>query len=264
MKKLSYIIALLLFALKLNSQNIETELKYLKAINSQSKELINDNLRNAEICAYKLIQNPDSFKAIGNFFFKELAKSYYISEKYEFVILTYIRQRCFFPKKEDGEVYKYYNNAAERIKETDYNIINQIFKNTEFTIIPRSYDDKFQMFLKTIYKIGFNKTNELEKIYSDLYISTKKENNLPYWIKQNNFYSKIGIKPKSRKALYSFIKTDNSFFIPDFLSDKQKKKICNKSLRYYMHLKNREKVKEYVRFCKKNNIKYCFRAKLIR
>lgn len=264
MKKLSYIIILIFFALKLNSQNIETEIKYLKNINTQSKELVKDNLRNAEICAYKIIQNPDSIRTSANIFFNELAKSYFISENYEFVILSYLRQRCFFPKKEDAEVFKYYNNASERIKNADNSLLSQVFKNTEYTKIPKSLNNRYLLFLKTIYQISFDDASDFETIYSDLYINSKKEKDIPYWIKQHNFYSKIGIKPKDRKSFYSFTKNENNFFIPTFLSKKEKKKICNKTLKYYIHLKNEIKVKEYINFCEENNIKYCFRAKLIR
>ena len=62
MKNISYTLILLFFVLELSSQNIGTEIKYLKIVNRQSKELIEDNIRNAEICAYKLIQSPDSFE----------------------------------------------------------------------------------------------------------------------------------------------------------------------------------------------------------
>ncbi|NPA45173.1 MAG: hypothetical protein GXO49_06555, partial [Chlorobi bacterium] len=62
MKKIIYILIFISVIFEVKSQNIDTEIKYLIKVNSQNKDIIKDNLRNAEICAYKLIQNPDSFK----------------------------------------------------------------------------------------------------------------------------------------------------------------------------------------------------------
>jgi len=264
MKKLIYLFILLLFVFKLSSQNIKTEIRYLKIINQQNKELVRDNLRNAEICAYKLIQTPDSFKTLGATFYKELAKSYFITENYEFVILTYLRQRCFFPEKKDGEVAKYYNNAVEKTKRSDNKLLTDMYKNTESKKIPKSYDKQFQLFLKYIYQFSFKNACNFEIFYSDLYRNNNKKNNVPYWVKQHNFYTKIGVKSEKRKELYLFSKVGNKFFIPDFLSKKQKKLVCNKALKYYLHSKNKTKVKEYIKFCKERDISYCFRAKLIK
>jgi len=264
MKKIISIFILLLFVFKLNSQNIETEIKYLKIINLQDKKLINDNLRNAEICAYKLIQNPDSFKTLGAFFYKELAKSYFITENYNLVVLSYLRQRCFFPERKDSEVAKYYNNAIGKIKKSDNKLLTELYKNTELKKIPKSYDKQFQLFLKYLYKLGFKNACKFEILYSDLYRKNNKKSNIPYWISQHNFYTKIGIQSDKKKEFYLFSKIGNKFFIPNFLSKKEKKKICNKALKYYLHFKNKTKVKEYVKFCKENDINYCFRAKFIR
>jgi len=264
MKKTIYIFILIFFTFKLSSQNINTEIEYLKAVNNQSKNLIKDNIRNAEICALKLIQNTDSFKNIGNLFFEELAKSYYITENYKFVLLTYYRQRCFFPKKEDGEASKYYKNSAERIRKNDFNFLLNAFKETNFEKIPKSYINRFELFLKLVYKSGFKNSDNFELKYSNLYRTLQHNDNLPYWIKQHNFYSKIKIKLSKRKNLYSFTKIENEFFIPKFLTKTQKHKICTKALKYYLHIKNKEMVKKYANLCKENNIRYCLRAKFAR
>ncbi|NPA45308.1 MAG: hypothetical protein GXO49_07230, partial [Chlorobi bacterium] len=95
-----------------------------------------------------------------------------------------------------------------------------------------------------------------ENTYSDLYRKNLKDNELPYWMKQHNFYSKIGLKPECRKDFYSFSNKDNDFFIPKTLTKKQKHKICNAAIKYYFHIKNKDMVKKYANFCKENNIKY--------
>ena len=252
----------MLFVLKGNAQNLKMEIKYLQIVNSQSKELIKDNVRNAEITAFKIINRPDSFKNGGAIFLNELAKSYFILENYELVILTYYRQRCFFPIKNDAESKKYYYNSAERIRKNNFSLLINNFNNTNFSKIPKSQTARFEMFLKLVYKSGFKNTDIFEQKYSELFSVFFSEKELPYWIEQQNFYSKIGINPQKRKNLYSFEKRENNLFIPDFLNKKEKKNICHKALRYLLKNKNKTKIKEYISFCKKNNINYCLRAKI--
>lgn len=264
MKKAIYILTFFLFAIKLSSQNIDTEIKYLINANRQNKELISDNLRNAEICALKIIQNPDSFKNKGNTFFEELAKSYYLTKNYEFVLLTYFRQRCFYPKKNDSYSKEMFFNSAELIKNKDYKLYEELFENTSYKNIPNSYEMRFELFLKACFKSGFKNADKFENIYSDLYKKNILEEKTPYWIKQHDFYSKIKIKPKYRKKLYSFLTEGNTLFISKSLTKRQKHKICNKALKYYIHSKNKVKVKEYVKFCKENKINYCLGARFKR
>lgn len=264
MKQYILIIIFFILTTKIFSQKVDTELKYLKLVNSQSEELIKDNIRNAEIIAYKLIQNPDSYKNIGLVFFKELAKSYFNVKEYEFVLLTYYRQRCFFPDQVDAEVNKYYKNALEKIHKNNYKLLLSFYDETVAENIPKLYNKRFEMFLKLVYKSGFKNANEFENLYSDLYRKNTEKGKLPYWIKQQSFYSKIKVKPQKRKLYYSFEKAGNDMFIPDFLSVKSKKRICHKALKYFLHIKNNTKVKEYVLFCKENNIPYCLRAKFVK
>jgi len=263
MKKISYIFILIFFVLKISSQNVITEIEYLKVINKQDKGLIENNIRNAEIWSNKLVQYPDSFKNIGSLFFKELAKSYYLTGNLEFALLSYYRQRCFFPVTNDAESNKYFFNIIEQIKKGDYILFENIYNQTSKNNNPTSYKKRFELFLKVTYQSGFRNSNEFENVYTDLYRKSFKADNIPYWVKQHNFYTKIAIKPKVRKNLYSFTKGTNDLFIPKHLTKKQKHKICNKAVKYYLHIKNKEGVNKYVNFCKENNIKYCLRSKFI-
>lgn len=264
MKKIIYIFILFLISFKLSSQNINAEIKYLKVINAQSEELIKDNLRNAEICAFKLIQNPDSFINVGRVFFNELAISYYLTKNYDFALLSYYRQRCFFPTINDSKTNKYFFNSCENIRDLDNKFFNEIHNTTSFKNIPKSYIERFKLFLEISYKSGFKNSENFENLYSNLYREKFKDSETPYWIKQHNFYSKIGIKSKHRNNLYSFTKKGNGLFVPTDIKKNQKHKICNKAIKYYLHLKNKDMVKKYTNFCKDNGIKYCLLAKFIR
>lgn len=250
MKHLSILFLLFLFSLNVFSQDIEKELKYLRIANKQQRHIIKDNLRNAEIIAFKLIKNPDNFKKNGASFLKELAKSYFLAKMYEHSIFTFYRQRCFFPETSNGKTLYYYTNAEEKIKKQKLNQLKILYEKTEPNNIPESYKSKFKLFLKTTYKSGFKKTDNLESIYTDLFSETTNSEKLPFWIKQRNFYYKIKIKPKRRQELYIFKKTDKNSLIPDSLTKKNKKLICRKAICYYRKIKNKEKRKKYVKICK--------------
>ena len=252
MRQIYIIILTSIFTFNINAQSIEKELQYLKIVNNQSKSLIKDNLRNAELSAFKMIQNPDSFKMIGAEFFQELAKSYFLAEMYEHTLLSFYRQRCFFPQKNNSETAQVYNNAAEQTKKIEFKTFTNQYNNTNIEKVPASYKKRFVLFLKTIYQLSFKKTEHLEIEYSNLYRSLTQEEIIPDWIRQEAFYVKIGIKAKDRSSMYNFNEPEKNIFFPTFLSEAQKKMICKKAMCYY-RFKNKGLYSEYLTICKAKN-----------
>ena len=97
MRKVLVYIFIISFSLSGFTQNLKSEYRYLSFVKTQTKQLIKDNLRNAEIVSdqliYSKIKNP---KAVS-LFFMELGDNYAIIDKAEFALFSYLRQRFLFP-----------------------------------------------------------------------------------------------------------------------------------------------------------------------
>ncbi|MBN2662226.1 MAG: hypothetical protein JXR68_01140 [Bacteroidales bacterium] len=76
---------------------MKPEIKYLQIINNQNnKFIINDNIRNAEICADSLFYRIDTYNNDVSSFFLLLSESYYLLKKYDLALFTLLQQRILF------------------------------------------------------------------------------------------------------------------------------------------------------------------------
>ncbi len=97
MKKATLFIFIIGISLSALSQNIKSEYQYLAFVKTQTKKLIKDNLRNAEITSDKLIYSKTKCKKTASLFLMELGDNYQLIDKPEFAIFSYLRQRFLFP-----------------------------------------------------------------------------------------------------------------------------------------------------------------------
>lgn len=84
------------------TQNFKGEYRYLNFVKTQTKQLIKDNLRNAEIVSDQLIYSGIKDKEITALFFMELGDNYALIDKAEFALFSYLRQRFLFPNDSIG------------------------------------------------------------------------------------------------------------------------------------------------------------------
>jgi len=97
MKKILILSFLLGFSIVSLSQNLNSEFRYLSLVKTQSKQLIKDNLRNAEIVSDSLIYSKTENKQLASLFFMALGDNYSLINKSELAIFSFLRQRFIFP-----------------------------------------------------------------------------------------------------------------------------------------------------------------------
>lgn len=79
------------------TQDFNSEYRYLSFVKTQTKQLIKDNLRNAEVVSDQLIYSGTKGQQITALFFMELGDNYALIDKAEFALFSYLRQRFLFP-----------------------------------------------------------------------------------------------------------------------------------------------------------------------
>ncbi|MCD6090272.1 MAG: hypothetical protein J7J72_02115 [Bacteroidales bacterium] len=97
MKKLLILSFLLGFSISGFTQNLKVEYRYLCLVKTQPKQLIIDNLRNAEIMADSLMFSKSKPDNLSSLFFMELGNNYAAVHKPELAIYSFLRQRFCFP-----------------------------------------------------------------------------------------------------------------------------------------------------------------------
>lgn len=93
-----FFLSVLLFAgFFVNSQNLNSQIRYLQIVNSQKNLfIVNDNIRNAELCADGLLYKIDDYDTQVSLFFLSLSQSYFLLEDYDLALYTVLRQRILF------------------------------------------------------------------------------------------------------------------------------------------------------------------------
>jgi hypothetical protein len=107
------------------SQNLLSEYRYLALVKTQPKQLIKDNLRNAEIIADSLMFSGTKDNQTASLFFMELGNNYSIVNKHELAIFSYLRQRFCFP----NDIIRLNVEKQIRLNAMHLNIDNQIIDN---------------------------------------------------------------------------------------------------------------------------------------
>jgi len=216
------------------AQNIKSEAEYLYLINVQKNtEIIKDNLRNAEITAEKIIQEPDSFNKTNEIkFFQQLAESYLTAKQAERALYSIARQICFFPDESSDYSQSIINLSCEKASIKD---AKEIY---EKLLTPRS--NKYEILFKTVISSKIHNIDDL--LLKDISAYKKKTNKpLPDWLKQYEFYTKIGITPNTKFDMISFKEKSETFlFSHEGLSLKNKRILLAKSADYFIDIKNKE------------------------
>ncbi|MEA3317476.1 MAG: hypothetical protein U9R54_05925, partial [Bacteroidota bacterium] len=243
MKTKISIVTIILILVSLSSVaqfKTETEYLYLKLINNQAnKDLIEDNIANAEIVANNIVL--DTNNEFAYLFFQELSRSYFILGQNSHAFYYKIQSRVLAPidsissaKKKTFLNIAYINNLPD-------SLAKKYYKQTSIENIPTKLNDRIILILKLTVKLYDDKlTNNINKLGLKLY-----ENNasIPLWYKHWKFLSLIGFNEKQKKDFILFNKSDdNSIFAIN--SDKNKLKIYNKAIKYYLNNEADSRAKE--------------------
>ncbi len=229
--KIGLISGLLFLTITAFSQfSVNTELKYLQIVNNQeNKDLIADNLPNAEFLADSLILLKDN-SFLKSQFFIELSKSYYLLKKYDLSLFSLLRQRCLFPnkiiQKQSENLFTeaiYSNNLSDSLTKI-------ILTRTSFQNIPQDFKQQFNLLLEISTIIN---TKEISyPIYKIGLVYRGFESNIPLWYQHWEYLTIIKLKPKNIKQVMLYAKTKEPIY-KQTQNKKLKYKIYRKSIKHY-------------------------------
>lgn len=174
MKKKLIIAFLLVFSTLGFSQNLLSEYRYLTLIKNQNHQLIEDNIRNAEIVGNELFYTNAKDLRTASLFLMELGANYTIIDKPELALYSFLRQRFCFP-------YDSLNLAVEK----------QIRLNAIKLKMDKQMVD-YLILKSSAHNISQNKEENINKL---IYYSSKFENKelTPILIKQIEFMNSCGL-----------------------------------------------------------------------
>ena len=220
--------------------SINTELKYLQIVNNQeNKDLISDNLTNAELLVDSLLLSNENSRIKSEFLY-ELSKSYYFVGKYDLSFFTILRQRCIFPNKiiqKQSETLfieaAYSNNLSDSLTQ----VIN---KKTSFINIPNETNKKFNLLLELSIIINTKKISNY--IYRTGLVYRSIETNIPIWYQHWEYLTIIKLKPKKINEALKFSKSEE-YIYKQIKDEKLKYKIYRKSIKHYRKHKSHKTAK---------------------
>lgn len=231
MKIILNLLLILFFTGSFAQFSVSTETKYLQLINNQNrKDLIEDNLFNAEFASDSIIiKQKQSYE--NSMFFYQLAVSYFKTKNHELAMFTLLRQRCLFPDKNISITEKnlffetaYRNNLSNEQAQylwqqssTEEKIID--FNNRLLLCLNLSTSLYKRKLTKYIYKLGL--------IYRSF------EKNIPVWYQHWEFLSIINIKEKNKKQIMPLIADNKETVLKSLENNKLRYKVYRKTINHY-------------------------------
>ncbi len=223
---------LLMMSLSLEAQfSAKTELIYLKQINRQGrKDLIRDNLQNADKCAENIINGNDSTQEAG-LFFTELSYSYFLIKQPEKSIYNLLCQRILTPDSILSNQSKSFFFEVCYRNRLSTGTATSLWEKTLPAKIPESYQGRLTVLLSESIKL-FKK-----ELISNIQIAG---NALRYnfdisppWYTDWEFLTMTGVKEKHKKQILDFNKTSPLPVYQSCTSYKLATKVYRKAICYY-------------------------------
>ncbi len=245
MKSLLFCSLFFFVSLNLFSQKMKREYNYLIHVQHQSRVVISDNLRNAELVAAKVSSTQTEEYGYAAKFYIALADNYLAVNEPEKAIFAILRQRTLFPEFELEAISKeLYNKAIHdaKILQTSADTVwlattSQKMRNLDETL-------RHTVLLRNTFKIA-NLYKADPEIYT-FYQRLLKQNpdNLPYCIRQYGFYTALEMTPKHK---FKFINRNpnNTLYIPTFESKLEKMKFIRHVKRYCKQTNDLELLNQY-------------------
>jgi len=245
MKKQIFILFLLLGSFSVWAQfSTQTELKYLQIINADNnKELIKNNLWNAELTADSILYNKKQILS-NQLFFVALSNSYFILKKYDLALLTLYKQRILFPNDslsvENKQLFfelLYRNNFNDSLSV-------DLWKKSEKKNLSKDYNQRLNFLLQKAIDIHSKRLVPYIFNLSHLYerFAVKK----PIYLKHWEFLSLIKLREKHKKQIINYHDDRQIPIYQIVKEDKLKYKIYRKAIKHYIRANALKKSKELV------------------
>lgn len=228
--------------------NLFTELGYIQHINNQGrKDLIKDNIDNAEKKCDELLLSPQTNK-YASFFYAELGVSYFLIKDYEKAMFSILRQRILVPNDSvSNQIYTMYVEVAYRLKMETIEI-DKLWSSTISDKIPAQYYQRLQFLLKKSIELYEKQLRSpILKIGEGFKYISK---DIPLWYNDWEFLTLIKIGEKDKKEIIDFSKTNNVPVYQSCSDTGLRKKIYRKSVKYYLKAHNFSRVAELREECK--------------
>ncbi len=217
--KAKIIFLLLLISVSAFSQifNTGAEARYLQIVNAQNrKDLIKDNIRNAELIADSLFfytTAPGKFDAD---FLAMLAQSYFLLKDYQGTFFTILRQRTLFPSsKYENFLYTLFLTSSKHLK-IDKKTADKIWLETSKEKISKLGDKERKiLLLKLALTSPDRKLFGKAFHYLTLFEFQPAENQLPFWIAQWKLLYSLKFSPRKTLQLIDFQNTTDNYNFPD-------------------------------------------------
>ena len=238
------LIVYLIAFFNVRAQDFKTENKYLQIINKQETDLIVDNIRNAEFIADKYVFSSNNICENGDLFFLNLAKSYFILHKNDYVIFSVLRQRVFFPVDTlDNFCEDIYFDAAKIVGNIE--LAKKVYQNTMAGKIPEQKAAKISYLLRQMFLLNISTLDEHLFRYSNaLKLITKSK--LPIFIRQWRFYTMINLDPEIKKDCVDFSgKLYKVDYYSHISSDTVKIEVLKRAYCYYKKRDDYERANYY-------------------
>jgi hypothetical protein len=234
---------LLMISVNLEAQfSVKTQLVYLKQINHQGrKDLIKDNLQNADKCAEDIISGNDTTQEAG-LFFAELSYSYFLIKQPEKSIYNLLCQRILTPDSILSSQSKPFFFEVCYQNGLSTNSATSLWKNTLPANIPESYNSRLELLL--LKSIGLFKKELVNSI--QIAGNTLMHNNylVPAWYSDWEFLTMTGMKEKYKEHILDFNKSGHLPIYQSCTNTKLTAKIYRKAICYYRKQKSCTRARE--------------------
>jgi len=245
MKKQIFILFLLFGSFSVWAQfSTQTELKYLQIINAnKNKELIKNNLWNAELKADSILYNKEQ-TLVNQLFFIELSKSYFLLKKYDLSLLNLYKQSFLFPNDslsiENKQLFfelMYRNNFTDSISHI-------LWEESQKNNLSNDYNHRLNFLLKKVIDIHSKRLTPYIFDLAHLYerFSIKRPIYLSYW----EFLSLIKAKERHKKQIIHYENNQNVLVYQTIKKDRLKYKIYRKAIKHYIRANALKKSKELI------------------
>jgi len=244
MKKIYLFIGLTLIVVFVQAQfSSRTEYEYLKLINQQQKkELINDNLKNAEIAAQKFINDTNNLYT--GLFFEALSNSYKILNNKSLSLYYSIIQRILFPMSNESIADKLFFSEICFANNLTDSLVDYYWTSTQKEHLWIKAQDKFLLILKLMIPLySKHLTRHLYQLGN--YILDSK-NEIPQWLANWFYLTKIKVSEKRKQQLINYNDTAHVSIFEATSSKKQKFYIYRKSIRFYTRINAHNKAKSLI------------------
>ena len=245
MKKQIFILFLLFGSFSVWAQfSTQTELKYLQIINAdKNKELIKNNLWNAELKADSILYNKEQ-TLVNQLFFIELSKSYFLLKKYDLSLLNLYKQSFLFPNDslsiENKQLFfelMYRNNFTDSISHI-------LWEESQKNNLSNDYNHRLNFLLKKVIDIHSKRLTPYIFDLAHLYerFSIKRPIYLSYW----EFLSLIKAKERHKKQIIHYENNQNVLVYQTIKKDRLKYKIYRKAIKHYIRANALKRSKELI------------------